>query len=280
MRGVNVVTLFIEFDLCMRSVAGTRWCTYSVNENGATHGHMSTNRRVSISQLLSSYCYLFYVLNSGLLFYTKRVLTTPTTPTPVTDTLARFQFFLALSVLQRLWSLWHSGAIQIRLLLLLSLTLVKLIVVLMSSRFSASSITTSTHGYARVRMYMRIFVQSSRSPFCRTYSSCRVENSNGTRQMKFQRCRSGHREQSTGTFALVLHLQRTVSVWIESPPLPAGLQRLRTLYWRLKSLSKWTDIHAWCECTSCLQCFDTVGWAAGRASGLYKNGGMVEVSTG
>jgi len=31
------------------------------------------------------------------------------------------QFFLALSVLQRLWSLWHSGAIQIRLLLLLLL---------------------------------------------------------------------------------------------------------------------------------------------------------------
>jgi len=33
--------------------------------------------------------------------------------------LARFQYFLVLSVLQRLWSLWHSGAIQIRLLLLL-----------------------------------------------------------------------------------------------------------------------------------------------------------------
>ena len=29
-----------------------------------------------------------------------------------------------------------------------------------------------------------------------------------------------------------------------------------------------------------LQCFDTVGWAAGRASGLLKNGGMVEVGTG
>ena len=25
--------------------------------------------------------------------------------------------------------------------------------------------------------------------------------------------------------------------------------------------------------TSCLQCFDTVGWATGRASGLYKMGG-------
>ena len=24
----------------------------------------------------------------------------------------------------------------------------------------------------------------------------------------------------------------------------------------------------------CLQCFDTVGWAAGRASGLYKMGGL------
>ena len=29
-----------------------------------------------------------------------------------------------------------------------------------------------------------------------------------------------------------------------------------------------------------LQCFDTVGWVAGRASGLQKNGGMVEVGTG
>jgi len=26
--------------------------------------------------------------------------------------------------------------------------------------------------------------------------------------------------------------------------------------------------------------FDTVGWASGRASGLYKNGGMVEVGSG
>ena len=38
------------------------------------------NRHVSISQLLSSCCYLFTVLNSGLLLYTKRVSTTPTTP--------------------------------------------------------------------------------------------------------------------------------------------------------------------------------------------------------
>jgi len=28
---------------------------------------------------------------------------------------------------------------------------------------------------------------------------------------------------------LILHLQRTVSAWIENPPLPAGLQQLRTL---------------------------------------------------
>jgi len=26
-------------------------------------------------------------------------------------------------------------------------------------------------------------------------------------------------------------------------------------------------------CTSCLQCFDTVGWVAGRASSLYKKWG-------
>jgi len=26
------------------------------------------------------------------------------------------------------------------------------------------------------------------------------------------------------------------------------------------------------ECASCLQCFDTVGWAAGRASSMYKMG--------
>ena len=30
----------------------------------------------------------------------------------------------------------------------------------------------------------------------------------------------------------------------------------------------------------CLQCFDTVGWAAGRASVLLKNMGMVLVATG
>jgi len=35
----------------------------------------------SIRQLLSSCCYLFTILNSGLLFYTKRVPTTPTTTT-------------------------------------------------------------------------------------------------------------------------------------------------------------------------------------------------------
>jgi len=38
------------------------------------------SRHMSISQLLSSCCYLFTVLNSGLLFYTKRVSITPTTP--------------------------------------------------------------------------------------------------------------------------------------------------------------------------------------------------------
>jgi len=38
------------------------------------------NRHMSISQLLSSCCCLFTVLNSGLPFYTKRVSTTPTTP--------------------------------------------------------------------------------------------------------------------------------------------------------------------------------------------------------
>jgi len=29
-----------------------------------------------------------------------------------------------------------------------------------------------------------------------------------------------------------------------------------------------------------LQCFDTVGWAAGKASSLQKIGGMVQVGTG
>jgi len=38
------------------------------------------NRHMSISQVLSSCCYLFTVLNLGLLFCTKRVSTTPTTP--------------------------------------------------------------------------------------------------------------------------------------------------------------------------------------------------------
>jgi len=38
------------------------------------------NRHMSISQLLSSCYNIFTVLNSGLLFYTKRVSTTPTSP--------------------------------------------------------------------------------------------------------------------------------------------------------------------------------------------------------
>jgi len=48
--------------------------------NGATRRHMSPIAVMSIGQLLSSCCYLFTVLNSGLLFYTKRVSTTPATP--------------------------------------------------------------------------------------------------------------------------------------------------------------------------------------------------------
>jgi len=49
-----------------------------------------------------------------------------------------------------------------------------------------------------------------------TWRSGRAENSNGTPQTKFHRCRCGHLEQSSATFALVLHLQRTVSAWIET----------------------------------------------------------------
>ena len=56
-----------------------------------------------------------------------------------------------------------------------------------------------------------------------------VRTSNGTPQTTFQRCCSDHPEQSSGTFVLVLHLQRTVSVWFENPNLSAGLQPLRTL---------------------------------------------------
>jgi len=37
---------------------------------------------------------------------------------------------------------------------------------------------------------------------------------------------------------LILHLQRTVSAWIENPHLPAGLQHLRTLCWRVY----WTEL--------------------------------------
>jgi len=51
----------------------------------------------------------------------------------------------------------------------------------------------------------------SRSLFCGTWRSGRAENSNGTQQTKFQRCRSGHLEESSGPLALVLNLQRTVS---------------------------------------------------------------------
>jgi len=38
---------------------------------------------------------------------------------------------------------------------------------------------------------------------------------------------------SSGPFALVVHLPRTVPAWIKNPPLPAGLQALRTLFWRV-----------------------------------------------
>ena len=38
------------------------------------------NHHMSISQLLSSCCHLFMLLNSGLLFYTEHVSTTSTTP--------------------------------------------------------------------------------------------------------------------------------------------------------------------------------------------------------
>jgi len=41
------------------------------------------SHHMSISQLLSSCCYLFTVLNSGLLFYTKRVSSTPSQPRPL-----------------------------------------------------------------------------------------------------------------------------------------------------------------------------------------------------
>ena len=68
---------------------------------------------------------------------------------------------------------------------------------------------------ARLRIDSESF-WPSRSPFCGTLRSGRAENSNGTRQTKFQRCRSCHLEQSSETSALIVHLQRTVSAWTET----------------------------------------------------------------
>ena len=65
--------------------------------------------------------------------------------------------------------------------------------------------------------------------FCGTWRSGRAENSNGTRQTKFQRCRCGHLEQSSRTFTFVIHLRCTAPAWIENTALPAGLQPLGTL---------------------------------------------------
>lgn len=39
-------------------------------------------------------------------------------------------------------------------------------------------------------------------------------------------------EQSVGTSVQVIHLQRTVSVWLKDPPLSEGLQPLRTLWFK------------------------------------------------
>jgi len=45
---------------------------------------------------------------------------------------------------------------------------------------------------------------------------CREQQQNTNRVSD---CPSGHLDQSSRLFALVLHLQRTVSAWIEKPPL-------------------------------------------------------------
>ena len=60
---------------------------------------------------------------------------------------------------------------------------------------------------------------------------CRKQQRNSANE--FQRCRSSHLEQSSETLALVLHLQRTVSAWIENPALRAGIQPQRTLCGRV-----------------------------------------------
>ena len=59
-------------------------------------------------------------------------------------------------------------------------------------------------------------------------------------QMKSQHCCSSHLQQSSVWFALILHLQKTVSLWTENPPLSAGLRLLRTLCWRVYRTKLWT----------------------------------------
>jgi len=74
----------------------------------------------------------------------------------------------------------------------------------------------------------------SRSPFCGTWRSGSAEVS---------ALRSGHLEQSSRPFAVVLHLQRTAPAWIEDPALPAGLLPLRTLCWRMcRTELDWTTL--------------------------------------
>jgi len=57
-----------------------------------------------------------------------------------------------------------------------------------------------------------------------------------TQQQKFSRCCSSYLEQSSGTFALALHHQRTQLVWLEKPPLPAGLKKVKVAHTQLPSV--------------------------------------------
>ena len=57
-----------------------------------------------------------------------------------------------------------------------------------------------------------------------------------TQQQKFSCCCSSYLEQSPRTFALALHHQRTELVWLEKPPLPAGLKKVKVAHTQLLSM--------------------------------------------
>jgi len=85
---------------------------------------------------------------------------------------------------------------------------------------------------------------------------CQEQQSNSA---KFQCCCSGHLEQSSETFGLILHLWTTVPAWIGNPRLPVGLfifSALTLLGGQQEGYpahKNWV-VRYWCGCLSAARC--------------------------